>query len=385
MKPHRFAALFLTLSMLLCTLPAAAAEGDDLLVPRMRDSTAFTDTAGTICETAADICCKAGLMDGVDSRHFYPESGLTHAQIIVISARLHRLLSGGTLEYFEPISLTGADWWTPYDGYLRQEIPSLAAEDPYVSMVQSPTRSCYRGDFLELLSAVLSDCGTTLPEINDVSAVPDCQDPELIAFYRWGILGGKDAYGTLYAQAALSRGAAAAMLARLIAPDQRLVLDLQPLELCQDLLGAAPETVLMTIKEQPITAQQFVPTLVSTCSRYNHSHFAAMMLELNGITTLDESIDTLRTYILCEELAQELELEITPSETVYQTGYRGLTAQGQTWTEEHDRLLKEIQETVGTLPEDRLPEVSYAPIWETLDLSDIDSQVAGLPYWGGYW
>ena len=46
------------------------------------------------------------------------------------------------------------------------------------------------------------------------------------------------------------------MLARLIAPDQRLVLDLQPLELCQDLLGAAPETVLMTIKEQPITAQQ---------------------------------------------------------------------------------------------------------------------------------
>ena len=141
----------------------------------------------------------------------------------------------------------------------------------------------------------------------------------------------------------------------------------------------------MTIKEQPITAQQFVPTLVSTCSRYNHSHFAAMMLELNGITTLDESIDTLRTYILCEELAQELELEITPSETVYQTGYRGLTAQGQTWTEEHDRLLKEIQETVGTLPEDRLPEVSYAPIWETLDLSDIDSQVAGLPYWGGYW
>ena len=85
------------------------------------------------------------------------------------------------------------------------------------------------------------------------------------------------------------------------------------------------------------------------------------------------------------QLAQELELEITPSETVYQTGYRGLTAQGQTWTEEHDRLLKEIQETVGTLPEDRLPEVSYAPIWETLDLSDIDSQVAGLPYWGGYW
>ena len=125
MKHKRLLTLCLTLVMLLSTLPfASAAEGDDWLIPRMRDYAAFTDTAGTICEEAADICCKAGLMDGVDSRHFLPQSGLTHAQIIVISARFHRLLSGGTLDYFEPISLTGADWWTPYDGYLRQDDPA---------------------------------------------------------------------------------------------------------------------------------------------------------------------------------------------------------------------------------------------------------------------
>lgn len=148
MKCKRLLTLCLTLTMLLSTLPfAAAAEGDDWLIPRMRDYAAFTDTAGTICEEAADICCKAGLMDGVDSRHFLPQSGLTHAQIIVISARFHRLLSGGTLDYFEPISLTGADWWTPYDGYLRQEIPSLASSEDYAAMTQTPTGSCYRGEF----------------------------------------------------------------------------------------------------------------------------------------------------------------------------------------------------------------------------------------------
>lgn len=73
MKCKHLLTLCLTLTMLLSTLPfAAAAEGDDWLIPRMRDYAAFTDTAGTICEEAADICCKAGLMDGVDSRHFLP-------------------------------------------------------------------------------------------------------------------------------------------------------------------------------------------------------------------------------------------------------------------------------------------------------------------------
>ena len=62
-------------------------------------------------------------MDGVDSRHFLPEVSLSHAQTIVIAARFHRLLSGGSLDYFAPISKTGPDWWTPYDGYLTAEIP----------------------------------------------------------------------------------------------------------------------------------------------------------------------------------------------------------------------------------------------------------------------
>ncbi|MEI3306778.1 MAG: hypothetical protein V8R40_12645 [Dysosmobacter sp.] len=385
MKCKRLLTLCLTLTMLLSTLPfAAAAEGDDWLIPRMRDYAAFTDTAGTICEEAADIRCKAGLMDGVDSRHFLPQSGLTHAQIIVISARFHRLLSGGTLDYFEPISLTGADWWTPYDGYLRQEIPSLASSEDYASMTQTPTGSCHRGEFLTLLAAVLKDTGTTLPEINQVSAVPDCQKADLIAFYRWGVLSGKDEYGTLEEDAALTRAAAAAMLARLVAPSERLTLDLKPLDVCRDLLGTEPETVLMTIGGQDITAEQFAPTLVSTCSSYNHSHFASWSLEMSGRTTTDEAVDTLRSYMLCETLARELDMEIPACTTVYQTGYRGLTAQGQTWTEEHRLLEDQIVKAQGSLPADRLPDVTYAPAWETVNLTDIDARVAALPYWGGY-
>lgn len=385
MKCKRLLTLCLTLTMLLSTLPfAAAAEGDDWLIPRMRDYAAFTDTAGTICEEAADICCKAGLMDGVDSRHFLPQSGLTHAQIIVISARFHRLLSGGTLDYFEPISLTGADWWTPYDGYLRQEIPSLASSEDYAAMTQTPTGSCYRGEFLTLLAAVLKDTGTTLPEINQVSAVPDCQDPDLIAFYRWGVLQRQGRIRHPGGGRGPDPGGGRRHAGRLVAPSERLTLDLKTLDVCRDLLGTEPETVLMTIGGQDITAEQFAPTLVSTCSSYNHSHFASWSLEMSGRTTTDEAVDTLRSYVLCETLARELDMEIPACTTVYQTGYRGLTAQGQTWTEEHRLLEDQIVKAQGSLPADRLPDVTYAPAWETVNLTDIDARVAALPYWGGW-
>lgn len=274
MKCKRLLTLCLTLTMLLSTLPfAAAAEGDDWLIPRMRDYAAFTDTAGTICEEAADICCKAGLMDGVDSRHFLPQSGLTHAQIIVISARFHRLLSGGTLDYFESISLTGADWWTPYDGYLRQEIPSLASSEDYAAMTQTPTGSCHRGEFLTLLAAVLKDTGTTLPEINQVSAVPDCQDPDLIAFYRWGVLSGKDEYGTLEEDAALTRAAAAAMLARIVDPSLRVRFTPKPLVLSQALLDKEPDEVMMTVDGFDVTAGLYALQLSYEISEQTISHY----------------------------------------------------------------------------------------------------------------
>lgn len=274
MKCKHLLTLCLTLTMLLSTLPfAAAAEGDDWLIPRMRDYAAFTDTAGTICEEAADICCKAGLMDGVDSRHFLPQSGLTHAQIIVISARFHRLLSGGTLDYFEPISLTGADWWTPYDGYLRQEIPSLASSEDYAAMTQTPTGSCHRGEFLTLLAAVLKDTGTTLPEINQVSAVPDCQDADLIAFYRWGVLSGKDEYGTLEEDAALTRAAAAAMLARIVDPSLRVRFTPKPLVLSQALLDKDPDEVMMTVDGFDVTAGLYALQLSYEISEQTISHY----------------------------------------------------------------------------------------------------------------
>ena len=119
----------------------------------------------------------------------------------------------------------------------------------------------------------------------------------------------------------------------------------------------------MTIGGQDITAEQLASTLVSICSSYNHSHFASWSLEMSGRTTTDEAVDTLRGYVLCETLARELDMELPACTTVYQTGYRGLTAQGQTWTEEHRLLENQIVKAQGSLPADRLPGDGGDPEW----------------------
>lgn len=104
--------LAVLLAVLMLAVPVTATESENWLIPKMREDPEFTDTAGTICQEAARICCEAGLMTGVDAKHFMPETGLTNAQIIVISARLHRLLKTGTVGEFDSYHCRGTSGGT---------------------------------------------------------------------------------------------------------------------------------------------------------------------------------------------------------------------------------------------------------------------------------
>lgn len=66
MKCKRLLTLCLTLTMLLSTLPfAAAAEGDDWLIPRMRDYAAATVTAEST--DPVDMAAAAEMLDTLGS------------------------------------------------------------------------------------------------------------------------------------------------------------------------------------------------------------------------------------------------------------------------------------------------------------------------------
>ena len=108
-----------------------------------------------------------------------------------------------------------------------------------------------------------------------------------------------------------------------------------------------------------------------------------MGLEVSGRTVVDEAVDTMRKYVCAETLAPKLGLEMPTPDTTFADGYRGLTAAGQTWQQAHIRLTDTIIQTLGSFPMEDLPQVTYAPAWETLDLTGISARVAQLPYWGG--
>lgn len=384
-KQFRFFSLLLAV-LLALPFPAAAAKPDtDWLIPRARDYGAFTDTAGTICETAAQVCCETGLMDGIDGKHFMPEIGLTRAQTIVICARLHRLLGGETLDYFEPISLKGPDWWKPYDQYLREQLPALEGAEFYTGLRSAPQYPCYRGDFLRLLSAVLTAQKVSLSELNAVSAVPDCKDPELLMLYRGGVLTGKDRYGLLEEYAPLSRAAAAVTLARVIDPAQRVTVTFETLELCRDALGVEPDTVLATVNGRDITAELLAPALASYLDVYNHSHLAHRDTPWDHAQSI---LDDLTTAAALEVLAEQKGLTLPKVDAaLYPDGYRGYTSRSQVWEAEHEALWPALSALYPTRDEleaalsETGVQAEPTRAWTELDLSAASNRLENLPGW----
>ena len=345
MKRIRIFALLMTAALLLPSLPAVQAA-EDWLIPKTLDPPAFTDIAGTIAEQAADVCFQTGLMTGVDNKHFMPANGLSNAQILVISARLHRLLDTGTLGEFDSYHLPQSEWWRPYNVYFQEQLPSLTSAEDYTRICENPAGSCSRRTFFNMLAAVLHDTETALPQVNSVNAVPDCQAPEIMQFYQAGVLGGKDQYGTLDGNGPLTRGAAAAMLARLIDPTQRLTLSLERLDLCRLLLDAEPDTPLMVIDGKTVTAEQFILPYASSVYYYAHHHFAAMGLEMEGGWEGDEAVEKIARFIQAEALAETLGVTPAPDSRGCLDGYMGLTAAGQQWYSQHEALLSLVEEAV---------------------------------------
>ena len=270
MRKSRLAALFLALTMLLCTLPVSADESG-WLVPKTRTYDGrFTDVKGAWCESYVETVYQAGLMEGKSTTKFDAASSLTGAQITVITARLHSLLRGG--DGVLPAPGESEAWYQPAVDYLN----SHCEDDSVREILKRFDRTtldfantpCTRFCFVAMLAGVLPD---PLPAINEVRIVPDSTDTRVLAFYRAGVLNGSDAYGTFGESASLTRGAAAAMLARLADPAQRLTFTLKSLDLCRDVLGIAPDTALLTVSGEDIPAELFAEQLCTSLYQWEGS------------------------------------------------------------------------------------------------------------------
>ena len=257
MRKRRVFALFLSLALLLCTLPASAEEGDGWLVPKVREAPAFTDMAGVWCADAADTVCQAGLMQGRSDGSFGPSGQLTGAHIATICARLYDLLTGGDGALPEPAE--GQEWYDPAYASLSQALDLL--EDV------PPDGAVRRQTFAALLAETLQAADVALPAVNQISVVPDCKDPAVLSLYNAGILTGSDQYGSFRGSEYLNRGQAAAILARLADPAQRVAFTPEPFDLCADVLGVDGDTVLLTVGGESVTAELFAYDLCDSLHR----------------------------------------------------------------------------------------------------------------------
>ena len=206
----KFAA-FLLAAVLTVTPLSVHAEGEpgqeEVLFPAVQEYPNFRDVkTGEWYYEPIVICSTSNIMVGVEPTVFSPFGLLTEEQAATLAARLRAALAGETIPEAKP----GELWYAPRLSYLED-----------LELGITPGIWATRGRFLEMLGAVLDD--SQLPPIQEISFLPDTNDENVLRFFRAGILTGMDPYGTFSPSRTLSRAEAAAMVARIIRPEMRVL------------------------------------------------------------------------------------------------------------------------------------------------------------------
>lgn len=331
----RVFSLLLALVMVLSLLPTEALAAEAQLVPKKKSYTGFSDVTGTWCESYVRTVYEAGLMEGKSAGCFDPNGTLTEAQRLVIGVRLHALLHGGTVEQAAP----GEAWWLPAAQYYLA-MDGNTADDPaqFAEIAGTPSS---RLSFA--LQMAWSTPAEDLPAVNTVEEVPDFTadrytDDDLrqsiLTLYRAGILNGVDQWGKFDPCGTLTRGQAAAMLARVIDPSLRLHFDLPEFDLCRDVFGWDPQATVLTVDGAAVSAEVFALPLAEALRIWPPGHLD-MVLDM-AKTSVQTDI---AAEVLCAQKGLSLDSVVNREEISPAFVRAGVSQAATVWRGEHDRLL----------------------------------------------
>lgn len=369
MKQWIMRSILLTAALVLLIVPALAKEPETLVTRIRTDEPSFTDTQGIWCEENIRLCWQIGLLAGTSERTFSPEDELSKAQVIVIAARMQDLLSGGTGAFQEPKD--GEAWYAPalrhFDTVLQ--MAGIKLETPLSKWVEfpvSPKDPACRRELVLLLSAALEASGTKLPAINENVKIPDSADSAVHAFYQEGILNGMDRYGCFKGSNELNRGQAAAILSRILAPNQRLTFsqeDFQEFDLCRDVIQLDPDMALFTVDGTDYTVLQYANEIVTSADSINHP----MHSEPDPEGALRNIREFCTFTIAPVTLAESVGVSLTETEEalLLQTaaekdGYRGLPSNYWAWKDRSELLENKLDAYYAEL---------YGSEWNTEEFS----------------
>ena len=283
MNRKGLASLALALSMTFTLTIPAYAYNNENLIPQQKSYTApFPDLTQDWYKSAVQTCYEAGLMEG-SGRKFSPAGTLSYAEVITIAARLHQLTHGGSGQL--PAPEQGQKWYQGAVNYLTEALvdgdSALQAEvltelqylaDPYNDEIyMTYTDPCPRLHFVYFLAAALPD--SALPDINHLSEndLPGAGSVEqtVLSFYNAGILTGTDPYGTFNGKRSLTRAEAAAILGRIIDPQERISgFTPASFSASEAFLSLAPDTPLMQVNDTTVTADLYLHWLDDTITWY---------------------------------------------------------------------------------------------------------------------
>ena len=225
--------LLLALCLLL-TVPALAAENSmDNFVRSKTYGQQFSDlTADSVFYHNVSALYEYGLSIGKPDGTFGLKDSLTVGQAVIFAGRIRSLYRTGDPELGPAAYRTeGQATAAPYLLYLQAE--GILGTELDGQLTNAATRAQMAHVLANLLPAealpaingeLVTEGYATRRFITDVTEYTPYQQ-DILALYRTGVCAGVDAYGTFLPDSTITRGAAAAMLTRLVDPTLRVTLD----------------------------------------------------------------------------------------------------------------------------------------------------------------
>jgi hypothetical protein len=192
-----------------------------------------------------------------------------------------------------------------------------------------------------------------------------------LKFYNAGILNGTDKYGSFRGDAPLTRGQAAAILARVVDPAQRTEFSLTAFDLCRDVLGVEPGTVMLRVDGTEVTAEQLAYPLVSCLTE---GYAGTLPFDLKS--SENNAISRCQNILAYDALAKKRGVLLTEAQETQAradaaaaAGAYGVTENGWLWQKREVWLEVQLRSyyssTFGTY--DTAHSTEPAKLWEDLE------------------
>ncbi len=154
-----------------------------------------------------------GIVNGNSDTTFNPNGNILISESIAIASRIHSIYNTGKAE-FE----ASTPWYQSYVDY--------AKENKIISGAYTYFDKATRTDFAEIMSKAVAEKEFNAINTVEDNAIPDVKmimdgSDSVYLLYRAGILTGSDSNGTFNPESNITRGEVAAIISRIIKPEQR--------------------------------------------------------------------------------------------------------------------------------------------------------------------